>query len=341
MKIKNYEIDKFCSNFNADHHAVLIYGEDYGLKNERTDAIIKNYLDNSNNVVDLDIKSLILNPEILNDELSSISLLADKKVIKIRDANDKISSIIENNINLASKDCLLILISEALSPRSKLRLLFEQHKDAVILPCYSDTSANIMNIIDNMFNNENIKIDINAKKLLANYLGVDRLVTKAEIEKAILYSGTSKELSLKDVSSFLSDQASINIDKLYDLVLLGNIKKAYKILLQLQNEGISAIQILRAFTRQLQNLYSIKERVLLKKDINFVLDNFKPPIYFKRKDNIRLQAKEWSVSMIKEALKMIEEAEINCKSLKSSPEIITKHTILNIGMLKINDNINF
>ena len=198
-----------------------------------------------------------------------------------------------------------------------------------------------MNIIDNMFNNENIKIDISAKKLLANYLGVDRLVTKAEIEKAILYSGTSKELSLKDVSSFLSDQASINIDKLYDLILIGNIKKAYKILVQLQNEGISAIQILRAFTRQLQNLYNIKERILLKKDINFVLDNFKPPIYFKRKDNIKLQTKEWSFPMIKQALKMIEDAEINCKTLKSTPEIIIKHTILNIGMLKANENINF
>jgi len=150
-----------------------------------------------------------------------------------------------------------------------------------------------------------------------------------------------KELSLKDVSSFLSDQASINIDKLYDLVLIGNIKKAYKILVQLQNEGISAIQILRAFTRQLQNLYNIKERVLLKKDINFVLDNFKPPIYFKRKDNIKLQTKEWTFPMIKQALKMIEDAEINCKSLKSSPEIIIKHTILNIGMLRANENINF
>ena len=83
MKIKNYEIDKFCLNFNTDHQAILIYGEDYGLKNERAGAIIKNYLDHSNNGVDLDIKSLITNPEVLTDELSSISLLADKKVIKI------------------------------------------------------------------------------------------------------------------------------------------------------------------------------------------------------------------------------------------------------------------
>ena len=84
MKIKNYEIDKFCSNFNADYQSILIYGEDYGLKNERANTIIKNYLDSSNNVVDLDMKSLISNPEVLSEELSSISLLADKKVIKIR-----------------------------------------------------------------------------------------------------------------------------------------------------------------------------------------------------------------------------------------------------------------
>ena len=45
--------------------------------------------------------------------------------------------------------------------------------------------------------------------------------------------------------------------------------------------------------------------------------------------------------MINQALKMIEDAEINCKSLKSSPEIIIKHTILNIGMLRANENINF
>ena len=45
--------------------------------------------------------------------------------------------------------------------------------------------------------------------------------------------------------------------------------------------------------------------------------------------------------MIKEALKMIENAEINCKSLKSNPEIITKHTILNLSMLKAKENINF
>ena len=341
MKIQNFKIDSFCSNFNNDSQAILIYGEDYGLKNERANLIIKNYLKGSNNIIDLDIKSIITNPDILSAELNSISLLADKKVIRVTDATDKLSAVIENNLLFNPKECLLILISENLSPRSRLRLFFEKHKEAVILPCYSDNSKDILNIIDNMFHKENIKIDINAKNLLASYLGVDRLVTKTEIEKAILYSGTNKALSLEDISSFLSDQTSINIDKLYDLVLIGDIKKAYKTLIKLQNEGISAIQIIRAFTRQLQNLYQIKENLQLNKDISFVINNFKPPIYFKRKENIKLQAKEWSISMIQEALKSLENAEINCKSSKSNPAVITKHAILNIGMLKTSKQINF
>jgi len=341
MKIKNYEIDSFCSNFNTTAPAILIYGQEYGLKHERADLIVKNYLDNSNNIIELEMKSIIANPEIIQTELKSMSLLHNKKVIKINDADDKIYTAIEDNILLNNKECLLILISENLTPKSKLRNLFESHKNAVILPCYSDDNKNILNLIDNLFNKENVKIDINAKKLLSNYLGVDRLVTKGEIEKAILYSGAQKHLSIEDVSSFLSDQTSINIDELYDLILLGDIKKAYKILLKLQNEGMQPIQVFRSFTRQLQNLYSMKERYIENMNVNDVIDGFKPPIYFKRKENIKRHTKEWSITMINQALILIENAEINCKTLKSNPNNIAKQTILNLGLMKNNESISF
>ena len=258
MKIPNYKIDSFCSKFNSGAPAILIYGQDYGLKDERARSIINNYLNNSNNIIDFDVKSVISNPEILNIELNTISLLSDKKIVRISDANDKLCSIIENNLLENNNECLLILLCDSLTPRSKLRNYFEKHKNAIILPCYSDDNKNVLNIIDEMFDKENIKIDDNAKKLLASYLGIDRLVTKTEIEKAILYAGVEKKLSIADISSFLSDQTSINIDMLYDFVLLGDLKKAYKILIKLQNEGVPAIQILRSFIRQLQNLYQIK-----------------------------------------------------------------------------------
>ena len=70
MKIKNYERDSFCSNFNNTTPAILIYGQDYGLKQERANSIIKNYIENSSNVIELEMKSIILNPEIIITELN-------------------------------------------------------------------------------------------------------------------------------------------------------------------------------------------------------------------------------------------------------------------------------
>ena len=281
MKLKNYEIDSFCSNFNKTTPAVLLYGQDYGLKYERAASIIKNYMEDSHNIIELDMKSIISNSEIIMTELKSISLLNSKKVIKISDADDRLYPIIKDNILLNNEECLLILVSENLPPRSKIRVFFENHEDAVILPCYIDDNKNILNLIDKMLSKENIKIGFDAKKLLSNYLGIDRLVTKTEIEKAILYAGSTKSLSTEDISSFLSDQASINIDELYDLILLGELKKAYKILLKLQSEGVQPIQILRSFTRQLQNLYYMKENYLENKDVNAVIDYFKALFIFK------------------------------------------------------------
>lgn len=333
MKIQNYKIDSFCLNFNNSTPAILIYGQDYGLKDERASLIINNYLGQSKNIIDFDGKSIISNPEILEIELNSISLLSEKKVIRIRDANDKVSTIIENNILENNEECLLILISENLSPRSKLRIMFESNKDTVILPCYSDDKKNVLSIIDQMFKKNDIKIDALGKELLSEYLGADRLITRMEIEKAILYAGKKKELDLKNITSFLSDQTSINIDELYDLILMGKVKKAYRMLIKLQNEGVQAIQILRSFTRQLQNLYFIKDSLVTNKDLNYVIESFKPPIYFKRKENIKLHAYEWTASMINKALILIENAEISCKSPKSNPEYITKQTILSLAFL--------
>ena len=76
-------------------------------------------------------------------------------------------------------------------------------------------------------------------------------------------------------------------------------------------------------------------------NVNEVVESFKPPIYFKRKENIKRHTKEWSVTMINQALILIEDAEINCKKLKSNPNDIAKQTILNLGLMNNNAVFSF
>jgi DNA polymerase-3 subunit delta len=180
---------------------------------------------------------------------------------------------------------------------------------------------------------EDIIVDDQGLQFFANYLGSDRLITKAEIEKAILYAGKDKKLCSNDIASFISDQASLGIDELYDFSLSGGLSEAYRVLNRIQREGVPAIQILRSFIRQMHILYNIICALSLSPNIDNILDNVKPPIYFKRKNNIKSHAQKWSLYKLNKALLLLESAEVSCKMPKSNPNLITKQAILSIGLI--------
>ena len=78
MKIQNYKIDSFCRNLKNNPHAILLYGADYGLINERVKLIINSFLniDSSKNkelnIIDFDSNDLLLDPELLEIETKSL-----------------------------------------------------------------------------------------------------------------------------------------------------------------------------------------------------------------------------------------------------------------------------
>ena len=339
MKIQNFKIEQYCKDLSPVAPAILLYGQDYGLISDRSSLIINSFLNNldekqnSLNIIDISNSNLLQNPESLEMEVSSISLLSRKKIVRIKDASDALMKIIDDYFVYSHPDCLIILLSDSLSPRSKIRKFFEVHNDAVILPCYSDDKKSIISLISRALKKEDIIIDEKDIELFANYLGIDRLITKAEIEKAILYAGKEKKLNANDITSFISDQASLGIDELYDYSLNGDLEGAYRVLNRIQKEGVPAIQIIRSFIRQMQSLYRIIHALAISSNINSILDNFKPPIYFKRKDNVRAHTQKWSFDKLNKALLLLESAEVSCKSPKSNPSIIAKQAILSIGLM--------
>jgi len=294
MKIQNYKIDNYCKNLENNPAALLVYGPDYGLINERIDLIVNNFFnvdkshDSKLNIIDIETSSLLNDPSFLEIEAKSLSLIDNKKIIKIKNANDKALEIIKKYLLNPEKTCLIILTSENLTPKSKLRLYFEKHDSIAIIPCYLDDKKTISDLIINAFNKEKIKIDQNTVNLLASYLGEDRLVTISEIEKAILLAGKKKTLKNEDILSYIGDSSSINIDELCDTTLAGDIEKSFTILFRVQSQGINAIQIIRSFIKQLQNLIVLK-KLTINNNIDSVINNFKPPIFFKRKPKIKNQ----------------------------------------------------
>ena len=345
MKVHNSQINDFINKVNSNYGAILVYGTDYGLICEKVNDLVKSYFKNinsddvSHNVVEIISQELIKEPRLLVEESQSISLLSSKKIIKINNVTDSIKKVISSYLEKPVEDCLVLPQGNSLSPGSAIRKFFEDHDTAKIIACYSDDTQNIEIMITNMLKKESISIDIDAKKALIERLGLDRLVTKTEIEKAVLFAGEGGNLNYKDTISFVGDQTLINLEKLSDTTFLGDLKSTFSILLRLEKDNTSSVEIIRVLLRQLHNLLRIKISTMSGLNIETVINSFRPPIYFKRKPNIYKQNKFWSPKKINRALSMLYKTEMECKKSGAIQKTLVRQVILGLCLLA-SKNIN-
>ena len=124
MILKSYEINKINHSIN---HLILFYGKNEGLKKEALNILIKN----KNNISNYEEKEILDNENNFIETILSKSLFDPQKFIVIKRATDKILKIIENLQQINLEDTTVILNSENLEKKSKLRSFFEKEKNLV------------------------------------------------------------------------------------------------------------------------------------------------------------------------------------------------------------------
>ena len=125
MIIKSYEVQKNKSNLSK-YNFFLLYGENLGLKKDIRKFIKTGIEQGSNNAEIL----FLYEDEILDDEenyynlIYTGSLFSNKKIITIYEATDKIIKKISDIYDKYPENVFLIIFSEILEKRSKLRNFF-------------------------------------------------------------------------------------------------------------------------------------------------------------------------------------------------------------------------
>ena len=120
MIIKNYELDK-----KKYHNSIfLFYGKNDGLK----EISIKELIDKNQKVLNYDQGEIIEKQESFLEEICSQSLFEKEKIIIIKQVNDKIISIIKKIELTKIGVTKIILDSEYLDKKSKLRSFLKKKK---------------------------------------------------------------------------------------------------------------------------------------------------------------------------------------------------------------------
>ena len=287
----------------------LFYGENQGLKKEFKEKI--KTLNKDSEILNLFQEEILKNKDLLFNEIKTQSLFNKERIFLIDEADDKIIDLI-SEIDTIIKDERIYIFSNILEKKSKLRNYFEKSKNHGTSACYADNEITIKKIILNKLRNfEGLSNDI--VNLIIHNTGTDRNKINNEIDK-IKSCFLNKKINIDQVTSLLNLKVNEDFNQLRDEALNGNRNKTNKLLASTIFEGEDNVYYLNLINQRVNKLREINELKKNEKNIEVIVNNLRPPVFWMDKPTLIEQSKKWNGEKISEILKKTYNIELQIKS---------------------------
>ena len=307
MIIKSFELEKNTPKSNF----LLFYGENQGYKKQIIEENFKRkFIESTYYYEELDILN---NKEDFFSNILSKSFFENEKLIIINRATDKIKDTIEEIIEKDISDLVLILNSNTLEKKSKLRALFEKNKKTICVAFYEDNNQTLSGIINKFFRENKIHISQQAINIIVGRCRGDRQNLNNELEKVKNFIGSKNKIEIEDLLKLTNLAENYNVSELIDSCLSKNKRKTINILNENNYSLEDCILIIRTFLIKSKRLIKLKKQLEQTKDIDSIISGFRPPIFWKDKEIVKQQMKSWSYKRAQELSYEINEVELLIK----------------------------
>jgi len=334
--LRNKQADDFIKNPSDDIQGILLHGQDSGLINFRTKALVSHYISNQNDPFLLStINSTQLNddPGLLADELGTFALTNDKRVILLDLSSDLKKEQVDCIIESKSQS-ILIINSGELKTSSPSRKAFESDKNFIVIPCYNSSNTDIMTLLNNKLKDSDLTMHRDAKDLIVASLGNDYGNTTSEIEKILNHHQSGDEISKSEVESIIVSSSNTIVTDLVDTVFEKKTKSISRLYHSILDE-FSPAQILIITSN---HVIKLMELLAEKDDLNLpnkqVIENSKPPIFFKRHPSLLKQLNTWNRANLRDIIEILSETTIETRRNNDLSVELTERCLLKISSLK-------
>ena len=324
MIIKSYEINKI---INSKKNIYLFYGENEGYKNE----IIKNFFEINflKKIYRYDEKEILENKENFYNSILTKSFFENEKLIIISRATDKIKDIVEEIIEKKVTDITIVLNANLLEKKSKLRNFFEKNNDVVCTPFYSDNSQTLTAIANHFFRKDKISISQETINLLVERCRGDRQNLYNEFNKIESYIKNKKNINIYEILKLTNLAENYNVSELADSCLAKNSKKTINILNENNYSVEDCILIVKTILIKSKRLLNIIKEMKNNKNADEIISSYKPIIFWKDKEIIKQQTKNWSLKRLKNLIYSINDIELLIKKNSNNSINILSDFIIN------------
>ena len=307
MIIKNFEIKKYIDKKKI----FLIYGLNEGLKGEIVKDFTNNYQKES--IYRYNEKNVFSDLDAFYNNLYSQSFFDKNKLIIISEVSEKIKTEIDTILSKDLSEITIILISDNLEKKSKLRNLFEKEKNLICVPVYKDDNRTLLNIAYVFFKNKKINVSTETLNLIIERSSEDRKNLNNELQKIENFIGNKKKIEFEDVMKLTKLSENYSINKIVDFSLARNLKQTLRAL----NENIFApedgIIIIRSYLSKSKRLLKLSREFKKNQNINQTIASAKPPIFWKDKEIVKKQLEIWSEKKVEDLIKNISNIELLMK----------------------------
>lgn len=247
------------------------------------------------------------------NSLSTKSFFENEKIIILKNSTDKILNNIKEIINKKLKGIKIILDADVLDKRSKLRNFFEKEKDLVCIPFYPDDFKNLNLISQNFFKEKEIKISQESINLIIERSNGSRQHLRNELAKIALYAYNKKEINFSEIIKLTNLGKNYDISELVETCLVKNQKKVSKIINENNFSNEDTIIIIRTFLLKAKRLLRLSESVKSNPNLETVVSNYRPLIFWKEKEIVKQQLKIWSEKNLRKLINEINNTELLIK----------------------------
>ena len=310
-----------------ENNFFLFHGVNNGHKEEILEKLFKPiYRDNIFKYFEKDI---FANIENFYNKVLSKSFFEKNKLIIIKDATDKLKNEIEILKEKNLEDVKIVILSSILDKRSKLRNFFEKEKNLISVAFYSDNNQTLSTITKAFFLENKISISQESINLIINRANGERGNLLNNLEKIKNYIIDKKSISVEEIYSLTNLIENYSINELVDNCLAKNKQRTVFILNENNFSFEDSIIIIRTFLIKSKRLLKLTQNFHDNKSLDKTILDFKPPIFWKDKELIKQQIKNWSLEKTYKLIDEVNRIELSIKKNSYNSLNILSDFILN------------
>lgn len=336
VAVKAHQASAFLASPDPKIRAVLFFGSDAGLASERAQGLAKAMAQRSvpeGEILRLDDADLEGDPDRLVVELGTVPMFGGPKIVRTVAGRRVNAAALRGLLEGGLLEGTLVVEAGNLKPDDSLRTLFEKSPVAAAVACYADAAQDLDGLIRGMVREAGATISAEAREELVARLGADRVLSRGEIEKLLIYAGPSAAIGLDDIEAVVGDVSELAIERITFAAAAGQVQRAISECGRAVSAGENAQAIIAAMQRHFQRLHRVRAALDRGSSLDDTLRQIKPPLHFKQTDAFAAQCRAWSASRLADALGRIAVAARAARLNAALEDALAERLVLGLGMM--------